>query len=492
MQDRPGVTPIFGADEAGVAMPHERINDNPIEPVIAYEMVREYLSIEGNATQNLATFCQTYMEPTAVQLMAETMEKNAIDKDEYPLTADLENRCVSMLAHLWHAPQTSPPISSHTHTTPAPSCHVSARPHGATPGTSTVGSSEACMLGGLALLFRWKNRARRAGINIYTSQRPNIVISSGYQVCWEKFCRYWDVELREVPLKRDKLSLDMGNVMNYVDSHTIGIIAILGITYTGAFDEVSRLDALVEAYNADHPALPVGIHVDAASGGLFAPFIEPELVWDFRLPNVWSINSSGHKYGLVYPGIGWVLWRDANALPEELVFKVSYLGGEENTMAINFSRSASSIVGQYYVFLRNGTQGFRVIHKRTLKVARFIAGELADMDAFEVLESATHLPVVCWTLSEETKRAWTLYDLSDRLRMSGWLVPAYPLPNDLNTITVLRIVVRADLSMQLAIKLVSDIRKEVVILTGAHLVAGSPSPYGGSAFDHSGRSRASL
>ena len=275
------LTPIFGSEAKDAVMPSLELADKPVEPRIAYEMIREYLSIEGNATQNAATFCQTYMEPTAAKLMAENLQKNAIDKDEYPMTADLENRCVAMIGNLWHADPREEPM-----------------------GTSTVGSSEACMLGGLAMLFRWKKLARAAGIDVYSEQRPNLVISSGYQVCWEKFCRYWDVEMRTVPLDEEHLSLNMDALMDYVDDHTIGITAILGITYTGKYDDVAALDALVGRYNESHPAMPVRIHVDAASGGMVAPFVEPRLKWDFRCENVWSISTSGHKYGLVYPGVG--------------------------------------------------------------------------------------------------------------------------------------------------------------------------------------------
>lgn len=435
-------TPIFGSEASDAQMPLDKMNDQPVEPRIACEMIKEYLSIEGNATQNLTTFCQTYMEPKATQLMAQTMEKNAIDKDEYPMTADLENRCVAMLGDLWHADPSEQPM-----------------------GTSTVGSSEACMLGGLGMLFRWKKLAKAAGVDIYSETRPNLVISSGYQVCWEKFCRYWDVEMRLVPLEKDHLSLNMDTVMDYVDDHTIGITAILGITYTGKFDDVKALDALVEEYNQQHADLPIRIHVDGASGGMFAPFVDPDLVWDFQLKNVWSINTSGHKYGLVYPGIGWVLWRGKEALPEDLIFWVSYLGGEEATMAINFSRSASQIVGQYYVMMRNGFEGFREIHQRTLDVARYLASEISQMGMFEIYEDATQIPIVCWGLKDDANVEWSLYDLSDRLRMNGWLVPAYPMPADMQDLTVQRVVARQDFSMQLAIKLIEDMKKEIDTLS---------------------------
>ena len=270
------LTPIFGSEASDVEMPNRKLNRKPLEPRIVAEMIREYLSIEGNSTQNLATFCQTYMEPTATRLMAENFEKNAIDKDEYPMTADLENRCVNIIADLWNADSEEDPM-----------------------GTSTVGSSEACVLGGLAMLFRWKKLADAAGLD-RAAQKPNMVISSGYQVCWEKFCRYWDIEMRLVPMDEEHLSLDTDTVINYVDEYTIGIVAILGITYTGKYDDVCALDKVVDKYNREHQNLPLRIHVDGASGAMVAPFLEPELKWDFRLKNVWSISTSGHKYGLVY------------------------------------------------------------------------------------------------------------------------------------------------------------------------------------------------
>lgn len=462
------LTPIFGSESSDTAMPRTKLNEKPVEPRIAYEMIKEYLSIEGNATQNFATFCQTYMEPMATRLMAETLEKNAIDKDEYPMTADLENRCVAIMQDLWHADPAEQPM-----------------------GTSTVGSSEACMLGGLGMLFRWKKLARAAGVNIYSERRPNLVISSGYQVCWEKFCRYWDVEMRLVPLDREHMSLNMDTVMDYVDDYTIGITAILGITYTGKFDDVKKLDELVESYNKEHPKLPIRIHVDGASGAMIAPFIDPDLEWDFRCKNVWSINTSGHKYGLVYPGVGWVIWRGKEALPEDLIFWVSYLGGNEATMAINFSRSASQIVGQYYVFMRNGYEGMAEIHQRTLDVARYLAEELKGIEEFEVYEDASQIPIVTWGLKEGADVPWSLYDLSDRLRMHGWLIPAYPMPENIQDMVVQRVVVRQDFGMPLAIRLMNDLKKDIETLKNARFVTGDTQGTINTGFNHSGRPDAS-
>lgn len=460
-------SPIFGTVASDEGMPTARFGKRPVRPAVAAEMIREYLSTEGNAHQNLCTFVQTYMEPEAVELISETLEKNAIDKDEYPMTADLENRCVRMLCDLWHADPADDPI-----------------------GTSTVGSSEACMLGGLGMLFRWKELARKANIDTYTSTRPNLVISSGYQVCWEKFCRYWDIEMRLVPMDEDHLSLNLDTVLNYVDDHTIGIVAILGITYTGRYDDVAGLDALLTDYNKT-AKIPVRIHVDGASGAMVAPFIEPNLAWDFRLSNVWSISTSGHKYGLVYPGIGWIAWRSKEALPEDLIFWVSYLGGKEATMAINFSRSASQIVAQYYVFMRNGMEGYREVHERTMDVAHYLVDEIKDMSLFEMLEEATEIPILCWRLKDNSDIQWSLYDLDDRLRMHGWQIPAYPLPANMEHVTVQRIVCRADLSMALAIKFIKDMKAEIDVLNNAHITV-HPSIDGDDSsttksFDHSGR-----
>lgn len=404
------------------------------------------------------------MEPEAAELMKETLEKNAIDKDEYPMTADLENRCVKIIQNLWHANPDEEPM-----------------------GTSTVGSSEACMLGGLAALFRWKALAKAAGIDIYSSHRPNLVITSGYQVCWEKFCRYWDIEMRLVPMEADHLYMTAEDAMKYVDDHTICVVCLLGITYTGRYDDVKGVDAALTEYNKT-AKVPVRIHVDGASGAMVAPFIEPDLDWDFKLPNVWSISTSGHKYGLVYPGIGWVCWRSKEALPEDLIFWVSYLGGQEATMAINFSRSASQIIGQYYVFMRNGFEGYKEIQMRTMDVAHHLVQGIKELGIFIMYEEATEVPILCWSLDPKAGKKWTLYDLDDRLRMHGWQIPAYPLPANMEHVTCQRIVTRADLSMTMADKFLKDMKAEIANLDNATVIGAQDSNITPKkSFDHSGR-----
>lgn len=299
-----------------------------------------------------------------------------------------------------------------------------------------------------------------------TKRKPNLVISSGFQVCWEKFGVYWDVELREVPVDPEHLSLDLDRVFDYVDEYTIGIVGILGITYTGKFDDIEALDKMVEEYNKKNNANLV-IHIDGASGGMFVPFVNPELVWDFRLKNVVSINTSGHKYGLVYPGVGWVIWKDREYLPEELIFDVSYLGGHMPTMAINFSRSASQIIGQYYMFLKLGYNGYRQVHNETKEVAMYLAKSVEETGLFKIYNDGSNIPIVCYTLKNDAQVKWSLYDLADRLLMKGWQVPAYPLPKNMDNIIIQRFVCRADLTMPMAEEMVEDFKEAIKELATA-------------------------
>ncbi|MFI3284523.1 MAG: glutamate decarboxylase [Erysipelotrichaceae bacterium] len=426
-------TPNLAIYQADNKFPKNKLNTFSMPAETAYRLIKDELIDEGNARQNLATFCQTYMEPEATKLMSECLAINAIDKSEYPKMTEVENYCVNILGDLWNAPDESKVL-----------------------GTSTVGSSEACMLGGMAMKFRWRKLAEEAGIDL-TAHKPNLVISSAYQVCWEKFCVYWDIELRAVPLDEDHMSLNMDTLLNYVDDYTIGVVGILGLTYTGKFDDIEHLDKLIEKYN-ETAKVKIGIHVDGASGGMFTPFVDPHLKWDFRLKNVHSINTSGHKFGLVYPGIGWVLWKDHEYLPEDLIFYVNYLGGEEPTMAINFSRSGSQIIGQYYIFMRYGKQGIELVQRHTRDLALTITKALEEMKIFEILNDGGNVPVICYRLKDKDAQKWSLYDLSDRLAMKGWQVPAYTLPDNLKDVAIQRFVIRADFSATMRDALVQDLK----------------------------------
>ncbi len=458
-EEYPVVAPNLAVFEEDTRMPVNKLNKGSVPAAVAHRLIKDELIDEGNARQNLATFCQTYMEPEVTELMAETLSVNAIDKSEYPKMTEIENRCVNIIADLWHA-----------------------KP-GKAMGTSTVGSSEACMLGGMAMKFRWRELAEKAGIDT-KAKMPNLVISSGYQVCWEKFCVYWDIEMRLVPLDEQHMSMNMDTVMSYVDDYTIGIVGILGITYTGKFDDIKTLDSLVEQHNKT-AKVPIGIHVDGASGGLFAPFSDPKLEWDFKLKNVHSINASGHKYGLVYPGIGWVLWRDKQYLPERLIFYVNYLGGEQPTMAINFSRSGSQIIGQYYVFLRYGMDGLKLVQNHTRDIAMRITKAVEDMGIFEIYNDGSNVPVICYKLKDPKKSKWTLYELADRLAMKGWQVPAYTLPENLKDVLIQRFVVRADLSATMADALIEDMKLAIEYLeNNTSTDAPGKSKTGAQGFTH--------
>jgi glutamate decarboxylase len=368
--------------------------------------------------------------------MTATADKNMIDKDEYPQTAEIESRCVRILSDLWHGPEGDEST-----------------------GTSTTGSSEAAMLGGLALKWRWRERMRAAG---KPTDNPNLVMGVNVQVCWDKFCRYWDVEPRLVPMEGERFHLTAEEAVAYCDENTIGVVAILGSTFDGSYEPVKEIaDALGALARDGGPDVPM--HVDAASGGFVAPFVQPDLEWDFRVPRVQSINASGHKYGLVYPGVGWALWRDAEALPDELVFKVNYLGGEMPTFALNFSRPGSEVIAQYYMFLSLGRKGFEVVQKTSQEVARRIADEAAEMGPYRLLTDGSDLPVFAFALRPEIEN-YSVFDVSAVLRENGWLVPAYTFPENREDLSVLRIVVRAGMTHDMADLFLAVLRKETETL----------------------------
>jgi len=430
------VRPMYARHSLLGPAPRHSIPENGMAPSTAYNLIHDELILDGSSRFNLATFCSTWMEPEAHKLMAETFDKNMIDKDEYPQTAELEMRCVNMLAELWNAPQPE-----------------------ATIGTSTIGSSEACMLGGLALKWAWRAKMRRLGkLAEGRAERPNLVMGTNTQVCWHKFARYWDVEAREVPLEGDEVVTDPERAAAACDENTIGVVAVLGSTFTGHYEDVAALSAALDRIQ-EKTGLDIPIHVDGASGGFVAPFIAPDLVWDFRLPRVKSINSSGHKYGLVYPGVGWIVWRELADLDEGLIFKVDYLGGSMPTLAINFSRPASQVVAQYYNLIRLGKAGYRATHEACREVAIELADRIEAMGPFKVLSKGHDLPVVSWTLKAQTN--WSLYDLSDRLRDRGWQVPSYRMPANRQEMVIQRAVVRNGFTHDLAGMLVKDMRRHL-------------------------------
>jgi len=315
------------------------------------------------------------------------------------------------------------------------------------------------MLGGLALKWRWRERMRRAG---KAADRPNLVMGANVQVCWEKFCRYWDVEPRQVPMEGERYHLGPDEAAARCDENTIGVVAIMGSTFDGSYEPVTEIADALDRLQADK-GIDVPMHVDAASGGFVAPFLHPEVEWDFRVARVQSINASGHKYGLVYPGVGWALWRDRAALPEELVFNVNYLGGNMPTFALNFSRPGSEVIAQYFMFSSLGHEGYRRVMQGAQSVARFLSAEIAELGPYRLLTDGSELPVFAFALRSEVEN-YTVFDVSDRLRQSGWLVPAYTFPENRQDLSVLRIVVRAGMTQEMAELLIEQLRRQTEFL----------------------------
>jgi glutamate decarboxylase len=392
------------------------------------------------------------MEPHADRLMAECAGKNMIDKDEYPQTAEFEKRCVTILAHLWHAPDPARAI-----------------------GCSTTGSSEACMLAGMALKRRWAAAPGRE-----STARPNLVMGNNVQVCWDKFCNYWEVEPRLVPMEGERFHLSAEEAIARCDENTIGVVAILGSTFDGSYEPVAEISAALDDL-AQRSGWDIPLHIDGASGAMIAPFLDPDLRWDFRLPRVASINTSGHKYGLVYPGVGWVVWREQRMLPEELVFNVNYLGGSMPTFALNFSRPGAEVVAQYYTFFRLGWEGFRTVQQASRDVATYLSGKIADIGEFRLISRGDQLPVFAFTTAEHVTR-YNVFDVSRRLRERGWLVPAYTFPANRTDLTVLRVVVRNGFSHDLANLLLEDLDR---LLPELRAQSGPlQTPQSASAFHH--------
>ena len=425
------IAPLFSLE--GRRIPRHELPDSVMAPDLAYQIVHDELMLDGNARMNLATFVTTWMEPQAEKLMAECLDKNMIDKDEYPQTAELELRCVNILSRLWHSPDAEQAT-----------------------GCSTTGSSEAAMLGGLALKRRWQQRRQAAG---RPADKPNLVMGINVQVCWEKFANYWDVEMRLVPMEGDRFNLSAEEAVERCDENTIGVVAILGSTFDGSYEPVQEICAALDDLQ-ERTGIDVPVHVDGASGGFVAPFVDPDLVWDFRLPRVASINASGHKYGLVYPGVGWIVWRDTDALPEDLIFWVNYLGDNMPTFALNFSRPGAQVVAQYYMALRLGFEGYRSVQGYAREVATRLSGLIGELGPFELITKGDELPVFAFRLGKGVDN-YTVFDVSNALRERGWLVPAYTFPANRTDLAALRVVVRQGFTHDLADLLVHDLKRQL-------------------------------
>ncbi|MCW2257198.1 glutamate decarboxylase [Providencia alcalifaciens] len=450
---------VYASLDLSQSLPKTQFPQKERDPRDVFSAVRDELMLDGNSRQNLATFCQTWVDDEIRELMDLSIDKNMIDKDEYPQTAEIENRCVHMIADLWHSPDAINTL-----------------------GCSTIGSSEAAMLGGLALKWQWRKKQAAQG---KPTDKPNLICGP-VQICWHKFARYFDVELREIPLDGDRLIMSPEEVLKRVDENTIGVIPTLGVTFTCQYEPVKAVHDALDKLQKE-TGLDIPIHVDGASGGFLAPFCAPTLEWDFSLPRVKSINASGHKFGLAPLGAGWVIWREAKDLPEELIFNVNYLGGNMPTFALNFSRPGGQIIAQYYNFLRLGREGYAKIHNSCYATAQYLAREIEKLGPFEMLfdgDSQKGIPAVAWKLKDDASSSYSLYDIADKLRSRGWQVPAYSMPANRQDLVVQRILVRHGVSLDLAALLIEDLKRTLAYFD-KHPISKPLSEDEGGGFNHS-------
>src|SRR5215211_7134602 len=422
--------------------PDHAIPEGAMTEVAAMRLVEQELAVEGLPERNLATFVTTWMEPEARVLIDQNLHRNFIDHAEYPQVFEIQQRCIRMLAELFHAP-------------------------GQTTGTSTQGSSEAIMLGALSLKWKWRQRREAAG---KATDAPNLVFGGDVHVVWEKFCRYFDVEPRIVPLQPGKYTIGPEDIEPHVDENTIGVAAVVGTTFTGHADDVVGINNLLMRAKNER-GLDIPLHVDGASGGFVWPFLYPHSEWDFRLEQVRSINASGHKFGLVYPGVGWLVFRETSDLAHDLVFEENYLGKTDATFTLNFSTGSAMVLAQYYNLVRYGRAGYSYIMKNMQQNARFLAERLQELGRFELIGAdEEQLPLVAFRLASD--EGFDEFDLAWQLSAErGWMVPAYTLPPNAQDVSIMRALVKETLSREQVETLARDIDEACSTLArkgGAH------------------------
>ncbi|KAF2810018.1 glutamate decarboxylase [Mytilinidion resinicola] len=428
-----------------------------------HQLLKDELDLDGRPNLNLASFVGTYMEKEGERLMIENLSKNLSDADEYPAMMNMHARCVSILADLWGVQKGEKAI-----------------------GSATTGSSEAIHLGGLAMKRRWQEKRQKEGKD---TTKPNILMGANAQVALEKFARYFEVEARILPVSaKSRYRLDPDLVKKNIDENTIGVFVILGSTYTGHYEPVEEISKILDDYEKE-TGVDIPIHVDGASGAFIAPFTYAQAggpKWNFELPRVKSINVSGHKFGLVYAGVGWIIWRDESYLPKHLVFELHYLGGTEESYTLNFSRPGAQIIAQYYNLIHLGFTGYRQIMENALANARLLSRALEATGWYQCVSdihrkkgdyifekgkevynegetSADYnsgIPVVAFCFSEDFKKDYPhvkQVSVSNLLRAKQYIIPNYPLPPNEDKTEILRVVVRESMSMDLLDRLISDI-----------------------------------
>ncbi|HMT05148.1 MAG: glutamate decarboxylase [Solirubrobacterales bacterium] len=463
MSEQPDVfSPHVNPDNASIAetfftkpAPDGQLPQDGVNPRAALRVLQSEMILDGDPNKNLATFVTTFMEPEAHQVIAENLHRNYIDHAEYPRTAEVSKRCVRMIHSLFGG-----------------------QPGEESPGTATAGSSEAVMLGALAMKWQWKKRRKEAG---KPDDKPNLVYGADVHVVWDKFCRYFDVEPRQVNIPKGKTTVGPDELGPLIDENTIGVIAVVGTTFTGECDDVEGIDRMLQELKGK--GLEVPMHIDAASGGFVFPFTHPEFKWDFRLDSVVSINASGHKFGLVFPGIGWLLFRNEAQLPEDLVFYEDYLGEKDATFTLNFSGSASFVLAQYYNFVRLGFNGYSSVMRAMTKNRDSLVEQLEKEDALEIWESERPtLPlVICRVKDNETFDASHL--VGELSRRRGWLIPAYDMPPDNEDQKIIRMLVKLNQTRELVDVLCNDFHDSIELLRSADLShVGEPPVHSGTGY----------
>ena len=450
--------PVYGERPFMAAAPRTAIPADAMDPDAAYRLVADELTLDGKPKLNLASFVTTWMDSRADALMATARNRNLADKTEYPKTTEIAERCANMVANLWNAPGDADPVA-----------------------TYAIGSSEAGMLGGIAMLRRWEHAQPGWSHDKPRSSvpQPNLVMGTDVQVCWDKFVNYFGIEARLIPMHPGRYTITADEVAARVDANTIGVICVLGTTFTGQYENVEAIDEALVRVKREH-GLDVPIHVDGASGGFVAPFDRPDLRWDFRLEQVRSINASGHKFGLVYPGLGWVAWRDKSYLPHDLRYTLDYLGGSESTFNLNFSRPSAQVIAQYYQFLRLGHAGYADLVRAMRTAAVRLQYGLVATGWFDALSHVeTDLPVVVVQLRDSAAPNFDVFEVSAKLRERGWIVPAYTLPPNLDgknghpAVHVLRMVVREGFSVDMVDSLLDDYNAVLKELAQGHRPVGA-------------------
>lgn len=431
------LAPVYGSRWGTETMAKHKIPDEMMRNVDAYQIITDELNLQGNPALNLATFVTTWMEPEAEKLTLLGSKYNLIDEDEYPQLKVIEDRLIAMQANLFNVPVDNDPT-----------------------GVTTSGSSEAIMLGLLAHKWRWRASRQQKGLD---TSKPNIIFGADVHTCWEKFARYFDVEIKLIPMSEGQYTINAEHVRPLLDENTIAVGCVIGTTFTGQLDDVASINDLLKDHQQKTGQF-IPIHVDAASGGFVMPFVNADIAWDFRLEHVRSINVSNHKFGLVYAGLGSLIFKDKTDLPEDLPFKINYLGGVMDNYSLNFSKNSSMLLAQYYNFLRFGKEGYQRIVNAVMSNAHMLEEYLVNSGYFEVLTDTKFLPVVVVRLKDDSQL--TVFDISSELRKFGWIVPAYSLPENADTIAVLRMVVKENFSHDLAEKLINDITTVMTQLRG--------------------------